>query len=373
MIIQTVDKRLLDKILKRKKDDSIRPENIDLGQMLTAILSQANKFVPSESGSILLDAAALNKNRRKTDVLYFVACFGKGSSKVIGKTLPITVGIAGNAYLSGRPYISRAVKSDRHFYAAFDKKTKYKTQSIICAPIRLRGSAIGVIELINKTESVNYESGDLTLLKIFAEYTSTLIQNSLDAKRFGELSIRDNLTGLYNDRYVFDRLSKEAARALRGGADLSLMFFDLDRFKEINDTHGHLAGSRVLKEVGEIMFDAVKKSGAVPARYGGDEFVIILPSADIQKAAALSEKLRKRIEKHVFISRRVHGIGRALKIKGVITGSFGVASLKANIGVRASRSVICDRLIRLADKAMYYSKEHGKNMVSLADARPGRP
>ncbi|TAN62027.1 GGDEF domain-containing protein [bacterium] len=372
MHIYTVDKRLLDEVLERKRDDSVKPGNIDLGLVLKEILLQANKFVPSESGSILLDTSALNKNRRATDVLYFVACFGKGSSKVVGKTIPINIGIAGNTYASGKPYISKKVKSDKHFYADMDKKTKYLTQSIICAPIKLCGAGIGVIELINKRKSVNYESGDLTLLKIFAEYTSTLIQNSLDAKNFGELSIRDNLTGLYNDRYVFDRLGKESAKALRSDRDLSLMFFDLDRFKEINDTHGHLAGSRVLKEVGEIMFDTVGKTSAVPARYGGDEFVIILPGMDIQKAAELAEKLRKKIERFIFINKRHHGIGRALSIKNIITGSFGVASLKANIGTKASQNVVCDKLIRLSDKAMYDAKGSGKNKVTLSDAKPGR-
>lgn len=366
MQINVVNRHMLDSLLERKRDDGFRPENIDLSEMLQNILAQANRFVPSESGSILLDAAKIGRNRRKTDVLFFVAAFGKDSDKVIGRTLPICVGIAGNTYFTGRPYISRSVKTDSLFYRGIDKKTKYQTKSIVCAPIRFRTGVIGVIELLNKRKSVNYTANDLTLLKIFAEYTSTLIQNSLDAKRFGELSIKDNLTGLFNDRYVFDRLTKEAGRALHKKTDLSLIFFDLDRFKEINDNHGHLAGSKVLTEVAEITTDTLKKTDAVPARYGGDEFIIIMPDADIKKAAAYAEKLRVNLEKNVFLKKPIKGVEKALKIKGVISGSFGVASLKANMPKRGNERDIRNSLIRLADEAMYRSKEDGKNRVTIA-------
>jgi GGDEF domain-containing protein len=93
---------------------------------------------------------------------------------------------------------------------------------------------------------------------------------------------------------------------------------------------------------------------------------------EIQNAAELAEKLRKKIERFVFIDKRHHGIGRALRIKNIITGSFGVASLKANIGTKASQSVVCDKLIRLSDKAMYDAKESGKNKVTSSSAKPGR-
>lgn len=366
MRINIAQKHILDKILERKRKDEYRPEQLDLKVMLKEILSWANTFVPSESGSILLDDPVLNQNKEKSGVLYFVACFGKGSGALVETTLPATLGIAGQTYTTGRPYISKKVGEDKLFYSDIDKKTHFQTKSIICAPIRIKNSTIGVIELINRLNGIDYDNNDLTLLKIFAEYTSTLIQNSLDAKRFGELSIRDNLTGLFNDRYFFDRLTKDLARALRKGSDLSLLFLDLDRFKEVNDAHGHLAGSSVLTEVGGILSSKLTVKNGTAARYGGDEFVVILPDTSIEEAAAYGELIRRSIEEFVFLKHKYPGGEKALKIKGLVTSSIGIASLNASIDHSTTVEDIREKLIKLSDSAMYASKQSGKNRVTLS-------
>ncbi|MEK7774228.1 MAG: sensor domain-containing diguanylate cyclase, partial [Deltaproteobacteria bacterium] len=338
-------------------------------------LTLAGKFVPSESGSILLDDPVLNQNRQKPGVLYFISCFGKGSSFLVGTFLPATLGIAGQTYTAGRPYISRKAKDDVNFYPVIDKKTNFVTRSIICAPIKIKKTTIGVIELLNRADGSDYTGYDLTLLKLFAEYTSTLIQNSLDAKRFGELSIRDNLTGLYNDRFLYSRLTKDVGRALKKGGDLCLLFLDLDRFKEVNDVHGHLAGSQVLTEAGGIILLeslTIKNSAAI--RYGGDEFVVILPDTGMEEAAGYAENLRISIEQFVFLKHRKHtypGGEKAIKLKGQITCSIGIASIRANAGPvnngAAGVNEVRDGLIKKADAAMYVSKQTGRNKVSLAE------
>lgn len=368
MRINVAAKAVLDKILERKKKEEHRPGEVDLSDMLREILTWANRFVPSESGSILLDDPVLNFQRKKAGVLYFVACFGKGSNSLAGATLPIKVGIAGNTYTSGRPYISKKVKLDRNFYSEIDRKTKFETKSIICAPINIKGVTIGVLELINRKNGTDYDRDDLTILKIFAEYTSTLIQNSLDAKRFAELSIRDNLTGLYNDRFFYDRLAHEIALSLRTKKDLSLLFLDLDRFKEVNDTYGHLAGSRVLAELGGLLAASVKGSPATAARYGGDEFIVILPDTGPQKAHSYAESLRKAIEDFVFIKHRFPGGEKALRISGVITSSIGLASLSPSlVSRRHDKGELREFLIKAADSAMYSSKQRGKNCITVSD------
>lgn len=371
MRINVAQKLILDKILERKRKDEYRPEQLDLKVMLKEILSWANTFVPSESGSILLDDPVLNQNREKSGVLYFVACFGKGSGSLIETTLPIKLGIAGQTYSTGRPYISKKVVEDKLFYSDIDKKTNFQTKSIICAPVKIKNSTIGVIELINRLNGIDYDHNDLTLLKIFAEYTSTLVQNSLDAKRFGELSIRDNLTGLFNDRYFYDRLTKDLSRAVRSKSDLSLLFLDLDKFKEVNDAYGHLAGSSVLIEVGGIIYSKLKIKDATAARYGGDEYVVILPETSIEEAAAYGELVRRSIEDFIFLKRRYPGGDKALKIKGLVTASIGVASLRASIGTGSTVKEIREKIIKLADSAMYMSKQSGKNRVTLSLAAMG--
>ena len=368
MRINIAEKAVLNKILERKKKDAYRPEDVDLNDMLREILTWANSFVPSECGSILLDDPVLNQHKKKAGVLYFIACFGKGSGALAGTTLPINVGIAGNTYTSGKPYISKKVKLDRNFYSEIDQKTKFVTKSIICAPINIKGVTIGVIELINRVNGDDYGRGDLTLLKIFAEYTSTLIQNSLDAKRFGELSIKDNLTGLYNDRYFYDRLAKDIKNSLTDKKNLSLLFLDLDRFKEVNDTYGHLAGSRVLTELGSILAGSLKNRLATAARYGGDEFIVILPDTSLEKALKYAEDLRKAIQEFVFIKRSRPGGEKALRIAGVITSSIGIASLDPSLitGLH-DQGELREALIKAADSAMYSSKQKGKNCVTASE------
>jgi len=372
MRINIASHHILDKILERKKKEEFTPANVDLRKMLKEILAWANRFVPSESGSILLDDPTLDQFKQKSGELYFVACFGKGSTALVNTPLPTNVGIVGRTYTTGRPYISKKVKEDTNFYSAIDQKTKFKTKSIICAPIRIKGVTIGVVELINRLNSVDFDQNDLTLLKIFAEYTSTLIQNSLDAKRFSELSIRDNLTGLYNDRFFYDRISKDITKALRKESDLSLLFLDLDRFKEVNDTHGHLAGSTVLAEMGGILLGSIEKiPGATSARYGGDEFIVILPGLSIEAGLQYAEKLRKTIQDFVFIKDRYPGGEKALKIKGLITSSIGVTSMKAS-GAKGTVKKIREEMIKLADNAMYKSKADGRNMTTCAPDKKAR-
>lgn len=365
MRINVAHVEIITRILQRKKWHELSPEDVDLKEMLTSILERANEFVPSESGSIFIDDPVLDENRKKPGNLYFVACYGKGSKKLAGACIPADTGIVGNSYKNGRPYISKHTEKDPLFSDRIDKKTKYNTKSIICVPIKIRGVTVGVLELINRVGCVNYSDMDLDLLKIFAGYTSTLIQNSLDAKRFADMATTDNLTGLFNDRYFYLRLSEDLAKARKSGKDVSLIFMDLDRFKEINDTHGHLAGSQLLREVGGVLAAFSDRNDCTPVRYGGDEFTVILPGREIERTSLLAEELRKTIEGFVFLEKRTSKELPALKIKNIITISMGVASLKKNVQKNIAPNHARDAIIKAADEAMYESKQNGKNTVTV--------
>ena len=357
------DDPIIDRILQRKTKRMHPAREVDLREVLREILLRANEFVPSDSGSILLDDPLLKWDKENTGKLYFMACFGGGSSALVGTHLPDDVGIVGATYQSGTAYLSKDISIDDKFYDVIDKKTQYESKSILAMPIKIYDSVVGVIELINRKEKVNYDDADLSILEIFASYTSTLIKNALDARRFEDLSKRDNLTGLYNDRYFHEQLDRETLKAIGEGSDLSLIFFDLDHFKEVNDTHGHLIGSQVLKEVAIIVEDVFLDSGAASARYGGDEFVILLPGYSLEASNDYGETLREAIEKNVFIREGPSPGDPPLNIEGVITCSVGIASLEKEEGKEPKKMQAA--LIRASDSAMYRAKDLGKNRVSL--------
>jgi len=366
MRIYSANNAVLTKLLNRNRKDWANVYDVDLAMLLGEILTWANKLVPSESGSILLDDPALKWGMRKEDRLYFAACFGKGSSTLVNTSISSRSGIAGDTYTTGEPHISRDVLHDKKYYPVIADRIRYRTRSIICAPIIIEGSTIGVIELINRKASESYSGIDLSLLKIFAGYTATLILNALIAQSFEELSRRDNLTGLFNDRYFFQMLEREIGKAVRLKEPISLIFFDLDHFKQINDTHGHLAGSTVLKEIGDILREIFHGTPAISARYGGDEYSVILPGMDRNEAVQYAEHVRANIVNYIFLKEKVPGMDAPLNIRGLITCSIGVASFPDHINKKKSCREMADGLIRAADTAMYLAKERGKNRIVVA-------
>ena len=176
------------------------------------------------------------------------------------------------------------------------------------------------------------------------------LDNALRVQRAEALSVTDDLTQLYNSRYLSQVLRRETKRASRSGRPLSLLFIDLDGFKSINDTHGHLYGSRALVEAAGLIRLSARETDVV-ARFGGDEFALILPDTGSEGAAAVGERIRERVNAHRFLQ------GDGLNIH--LTVSVGVATLP---DVAAST----EGLIQAADEAMYHVKDHGKNGIYIA-------
>ena len=164
------------------------------------------------------------------------------------------------------------------------------------------------------------------------------------------LSVTDDLTGLHNSRYLRDALHREAKRAVRYGRPLSVLFVDLDGFKRVNDTHGHLCGSRTLVEAAALIRACARESDVV-ARYGGDEFVLVLPDTPSAGAVVVARRVRDRLAAFRFL--------QALQLDVRLTASVGIASLP-------DVTLVPEDLLRAADEAMYRVKERGKNDVILA-------
>src|SRR5213592_3500233 len=248
----SLDTPRLERFLERHKSGLPFKTDIDLDLVLRQILQKANEFVPSESGSILLDDPFRKMASRRENELVFIATFGEAGRDLVGHRLSAKQGIAGQVYQTGTPRLSADVKGDVFFYPEIDQKLGHKTHSVVCVPIYIGKHVCGVLELINRLDGKAFTDRDKTLLEIFAGYTSFTLQNALDAKRAHELAKKDDLTGLYNDRWFHVRLTETLTNAQKSGKEAVLLFMDLDRFKFVNDCHGHLAGSQVLREVGFI-------------------------------------------------------------------------------------------------------------------------
>ena len=227
--------------------------------------------------------------------------------------------------------------------------------TIIGLPLVSRGLAIGALIGADPRPSSRpprIQPAARRALSILLDPAATSLDNALRLQRAEALSVTDDLTHLYNSRYLNHALRRETKRAIRGGRPLSLLFIDLDGFKAVNDAHGHLCGSRALVEAGAVIRGAARETDIV-ARFGGDEFALVLPDTGSYGALAVADRIRERIARHEFLA----SDGRSVRL----TASVGAATLP---DVAAS----ADALVQQADAAMYQVKARGKNGIQAAVA-----
>jgi diguanylate cyclase (GGDEF)-like protein len=367
MEINCLSPEELSPILDRKRNPGVSKyiPNIPLKALLINILEKANDFVPSEAGSILLDDPLQKRGASDLQELVFVCCFGPTAGRIVGDRIPADSGIAGNVYRTGVSIMTNNSYECPDFSDRYDRKLGYRTQSVLCVAIRIGNSICGVIELLNKQGRQDYENSEKGLLEIFAQYISSTIQNAIDAKKIEKMVRMDDLTGLANDRYLHERLPVEVEHHVATQTPLSIIFLDLDGFKSINDTYGHMAGSNTLAEYGHLLAKVVRAPGATLARYGGDEFVVVLPGTTPEQAAAVAEDIRRATEAHVFLAAPWANGEAPLNLGDIITASIGISTLHPPPAVEPDQRIhVGIRLLQTADKAMYDSKDGGKNRAS---------
>jgi len=257
----------------------------------------------------------------------------------LGAVLPVVGSGPGFVALNNRPVLQHDLVHE-HRYLEDMRLLEEGLRSYAIFPLSSRERAIGVLAL-GSTKVGAFGEEALARLQPLADAVAVAFENVRLFQKTRELSITDEVTPLHNFRYFHQALDRELKLVKRYGSTLSLLFVDLDRFKPINDRYGHLRGSRTLREVGFLIRAAVRETD-IPARYGGDEFVVILPQTDGAQARTLSEKLRRIVEGHTFLQEE--GINARLGV------SLGIATYPAEAETK-------EALIRLADKRMYEDKE----------------
>jgi two-component system cell cycle response regulator len=222
-----------------------------------------------------------------------------------------------------------------------------ESRAVLCLPIAFGESLLGVLNVESRDENA-FAPQDVLIMNTLADLLATALHNSFVFQKLQQQSITDGLTGIKTRRFFWEALSSEWKRASRSGRPFSVVLVDLDKFKEVNDTLGHLEGDLVLARVGRLLEQKCRQSNVV-ARYGGDEFIILMPETGIEHAQVLAERLRLWVATDPMLEEH-H-----------ITGSFGVASFPVH-------GFSMEDLIRVADAGMYVSKHAGGNQVSTSDA-----
>ncbi len=357
----------IEAFLDRRRYAAFVPIRLKVDVFLREILTKANEFVPSLAGSILMDRPLDRGPVPEETDLTFVAVFGPSADELLGRSLPASQGAVGHVYRTGESYLMTDPASDPLFFPRFDDQHGFETYSVVAVPIRIEETVCGVLELVNRVGGGPYTDKDLELLKIFARYTSVSIENLLDAQRANEMARLDDLTGLYNDRFFHHRLTEDLVRADAENGSVVLLFLDMDNFKDVNDTHGHLAGSQVLKEFGYLLRRTVREEGATLARYGGDEFVIILPGLSLARGAAVARRIQDALAKATFLQGSFTWADGPVEWQRVMTCSLGVAAYPEHVPREGSVDLRKNRLLRAADQAMYCGKAEGKNQIRVAE------
>ncbi len=314
---------------------------LELNDILTTIMKKSRKLIKADTWSILL----LDEG---TGELVFEKITGRKEDNSKRKVrLKIGEGIAGWVAQEGTPVVVPDVSIDKRFCSRVDKEAGDKTKSLMCVPIRSKGNILGVLEIVSKNSGAAFTKEDLDLIMRLVDRAALAIERAALYQKMAELSITDDLTKLFNTRYLNRTLEIEITRSNRHKSSLSLIFMDIDHFKVINDNYGHLVGSKLLVEMGQLLIKSLRAIDIV-ARYGGDEFVIVLPQTVPASAVQIAERIRKGIEQNIFLKKD----GYSLRL----TASFGVASYP-----ESARSK--EDLLRIADEAMYRVKYQTRNGV----------
>jgi diguanylate cyclase (GGDEF)-like protein/PAS domain S-box-containing protein len=306
---------------------------ISRDEVIAAALGFAPKIFPAARGAVAL----LNASRSLAEV----------TGSWTGCQLPTMEfePTACWALRTGHPHLVIAGDSTARCAHAAGVNSGY-----LCIPILAQGETLGILHLQAMDEAPQLDASELSFKTTFAGQVGLSIANIRLREALRTQSVRDALTGLHNRRYLEEVLDREVRRAARATQSLGLLMIDLDHFKSFNDTYGHDAGDAVLRDTGASLSKGIRAEDFV-CRYGGEEFVVILPTADLEASRARAERLRSRMRELTIMHQ-----GKSL---GMVTISVGVATFPEH-------GLSPKELMAAADAALYEAKRGGRDQVAVA-------
>ncbi len=317
-------------------------QTLELEDILRTIMEKMAQFFGPERWSMLMVDD-------KAKQLYYAIAVGEDAESLRTLRIPLGEGVAGWVAATGNTLVVPDVSLDTQWSAFAQAHPELNIHSIACIPISSGGQTLGVIQLLNSKLDLMSEYSN-SFLRILCDYAAIAIQNARSVQLIHELTITDDCTGLFNARHLYTMLDEQLAiSAANNRHEFSLLFVDLDRFKQVNDTHGHLIGSRLLSEVGGVMKRVLGPDNAC-FRYGGDEFVALFPNLGKRPAIEATMRLWQQLHDEKFLS----GAGLNLGL----SGSFGLATFPEDGNT-------VQNIIRSADTEMYAAKTTRDN-VSVA-------
>jgi len=315
--------------------------------LMSSPLSQLLSYIVYSAINLLkADAGTLRLADRRENVLLLKTSVGTRRAPHT-RRLPIDENsIAGRTFLRGKPI--KCLNISRSSLYPWNGVEAKKFTSLLTVPLKKGNINLGVFSIYTKKRR-NFSRLDMEIIKIFASQVTLAIINRNYLEKVYQAAITEDLTGLYNQRYLYKRLEEEINRARRFNHFLSLIFIDLDNLKKINDSFGHLAGDKILKRVSKIVRESIRKID-LPARYGGDEIVVILPETDTSSTYVLAERIRKRVE-------------------NTFSGTDFSVTVSIGVATYPEHSLEKMDLLHKADLAMYIAKQRGKNRVVSLSSR----
>jgi diguanylate cyclase (GGDEF)-like protein len=323
---------------------------LELKKVLKVIMARAQQLIKAEAWALLLLDEPANE-------LYFDLIQSKHEKILKTQRIKPGQGAAGWVVRYNKPLLVQDLSKDGRFSSGVDLQIGSPSRSLLCVPIVNKKRTIGVLEAVNKIGDGPFDEQDLTLLVKLVDQAEIAIERAYLYQKMADLAVTDDLTKLFNFRYLDQTLDIELRRGQRYGANVSLIFLDMDYFKQVNDRYGHLMGSRVLIEVAQILIQNLRDVDII-ARYGGDEFVVVLPETPLDVTYRIAQRLRVSLREHTFLEAEGHPIK--------LTASYGIASYPTHARNKKD-------LIRLADQAMYRAKNSGRDQICLAEHPTSKP